>query len=87
MPIHFERREFDDRQARAAAALRETGLDAILLFAPESHLWLTGYDTFGFAMFQTMVLSADGGIHLMTPSSSSLPPSIRSHLLEVSFAD
>jgi hypothetical protein len=29
----------------------------------------------------------DGGIHLMTPSSSSLPPSIRSHLLEVSFAD
>ena len=66
MPIHFERREFDDRQARAAAALRETGLDAILLFAPESHLWLTGYDTFGFAMFQTMVLSADGGIHLMT---------------------
>lgn len=66
MPIHFERREFDDRQARAAAALRETGLDAILLFAPESHLWLTGYDTFGFAMFQTMVLSADGDIHLMT---------------------
>ena len=66
MPIHFERPEFDARQARATAALREAGLDAILLFAPESHLWLTGYDTFGFAMFQTMVLSANGDIHLMT---------------------
>ncbi|MBZ8119239.1 Xaa-Pro peptidase family protein [Roseovarius sp. LXJ103] len=66
MPIHFERPEFDARQARATAALRAAGLDAILLFAPESHLWLTGYDTFGFAMFQTMVLSADGEINLMT---------------------
>ena len=66
MPIHFDTSEFETRQAKAAAALRFEGLDAIVLFAPESHLWLTGYDTFGFAMFQAMVLSADGDIHLMT---------------------
>jgi Xaa-Pro dipeptidase len=36
------------------------------MFAPESHFWLTGYDTFGFAMFQAMVLTAKGDIHLLT---------------------
>ena len=47
-------------------ALAEAGLDAILLFAPESHFWLTGYDTFGFSMFQCMVLDANGRIDLLT---------------------
>ena len=46
--------------------MADAGLDAMLLFAPESHLWLTGYDTFGFAMFQVMVLTARGEIHLLT---------------------
>lgn len=66
MPIHFETSEFTARQSRAARAVSEAGLDGIILFAPESHLWLTGYDTFGFAMFQAMVLSADGDLHLLT---------------------
>ncbi|MEP2530651.1 Xaa-Pro peptidase family protein [Shimia sp.] len=44
----------------------ENGLDAILLFAPESHYWLTGYDTFGFATFQCMVMPSCGDIHLLT---------------------
>ncbi|KNG95467.1 M24 family metallopeptidase [Pseudaestuariivita atlantica] len=65
-PPLFERSEYADRQARARAALREAGLDALLVFAPESMFWLTGYDTFGFAMFQCMVLRADGGIDLLT---------------------
>ncbi len=47
-------------------ALLENGLDGILLFAPESHFWLTGYDTFGFAMFQCMVLPAKGAPQLLT---------------------
>ena len=66
MPLHFDDAEFAARQSRAAGAVRDAGLDAMLLFAPESHLWLTGYDTFGFAMFQTMILTADGDVHLMT---------------------
>jgi Xaa-Pro dipeptidase len=66
MPLHFAREEFADRQARAAKAVAEAGLDAILLFAPESQYWLTGYDTFGYAMFQCMVLTADADIALLT---------------------
>ena len=66
MGLHFDDQEFAGRVARARTGLAETGLDAILLFAPESHYWLTGYDTFGFAMFQCMVLDADGRIDLLT---------------------
>ncbi len=66
MSLHFDAPEFAARLAKAQAALDTAGLDAILLFAPESHLWLTGYDTFGFAMFQCMVLGADGRIDLLT---------------------
>ncbi|MEX0340468.1 MAG: M24 family metallopeptidase [Arenibacterium sp.] len=66
MSLHFTTEEFATRQAAACAALSEQGLDAILLFAPESHFWLCGYDTFGFAMFQCMVLTAKGDLHLLT---------------------
>jgi len=66
MPPHFTPDEFAARATRATSAMAERGLDALLLFAPESHYWLTGYDTFGFAMFQCMVLRADGDIRLLT---------------------
>ena len=66
MPLHFDEAEFAARLTKAKAALARENLDAILLFAPESHLWLTGYDTFGFAMFQCMILGADGQIDLLT---------------------
>ena len=66
MPLHFDDAEYAARQARATAALRAEGLDALIMFAPESHFWICGYDTFGFAMFQALVLGADGDLHLMT---------------------
>jgi len=66
MSLHFSTEEFAIRNQKACAALAAAGLDAILLFAPESHYWLTGYDTFGFAMFQCMVLGADGRVDLLT---------------------
>lgn len=66
MPLHFDNDEFAGRVRRAADAVSEAGLDGVLLFAPESHYWLTGYDTFGFAMFQCMVLGVDGQVHLLT---------------------
>lgn len=59
MVLHFERAEFERRIAAARAALKEDRLDALLLFAPESHYYLTGYDTSGFVFFQCMVLTAD----------------------------
>jgi Xaa-Pro dipeptidase len=64
--LHFTEHEFSRRQQAARDAISQAGLDAILLFAPESHYWLTGYDTFGFAMFQCMVMTASGDIHLLT---------------------
>ncbi|MGX9355502.1 M24 family metallopeptidase [Roseobacteraceae bacterium S113] len=66
MSLHFTPDEFEDRRRRATAALEHAELDAVLLFAPESQYWLTGYDTFGFAMFQCMVLGADGRVDLLT---------------------
>ena len=59
MALHFEKIEFREREARARAALRREGLDAILLFAQESHYYLTGFDTSGFVFFQCAVLTAD----------------------------
>ncbi len=36
--------------------MAERGLDGMLLFAPESQYWLTGYDTFGYCFFQCLVI-------------------------------
>ena len=64
--LHFDRDEYRGRVERAVRALAERELDGILLFAPESHYYLCGYDTFGFALFQCLVLTADGRLHLFT---------------------
>lgn len=66
MPLHFTPAEYAARQTKAREALQARGLEAILMFAPESHFWISGYDTFGFAMFQCMVLTAKGDLHLLT---------------------
>ena len=66
MTLHFTPAEYVTRQSRAAAALNDAGLDALLMFAPESQFWVCGYDTFGFAMFQCLVLTRDGDLHLLT---------------------
>lgn len=62
----FSRQEYETRQSKARAALQSQGFDALLMFAPESHYWICGYDTFGFAMFQCLVLTARGDLHLLT---------------------
>ncbi len=66
MPLHFDQAEYDRRKTRAVTAIQEAELDALIMFAPESHFWLCGYDTFGFAMFQALVLTASGDLHLLT---------------------
>ena len=64
--LHFERSEYDKRVKAAKDSVVDSGLDGVLMFAPESHYWLTGYDTFGFALFQCLVLTASGDVHLLT---------------------
>ena len=66
MALHFSREEFDERKQRVLTAMAECKLDALLVFAPESMYWLTGYDTFGFCFFQCLVLTADGRFILVT---------------------
>ncbi len=69
MALHFARSEFAARLARLLAKMQEEKLDAMLLFAQESMFWLTGYDTFGYCFFQTLVVKADGTMVLLTRSA------------------
>ncbi|MGG2478139.1 aminopeptidase P family N-terminal domain-containing protein, partial [Rhizobium sp. BR5] len=62
MALHFELSEFDARRERLLAKMAEEKLDAMLLFAQESMYWLTGYDTFGYCFFQTLVVKSDGSL-------------------------
>ena len=69
MALHFERSEFDARRDRLLIEMAEKKLDAVLLFAQESMYWLTGYDTFGFCFFQSLVVKSDGSMVLLTRSA------------------
>ncbi len=69
MGLHFERSEYENRLARLLEKMGEEKLDALLLFAQESMYWLTGYDTFGYCFFQTLVVKADGSLTLLTRSA------------------
>lgn len=69
MALHFELSEFEARRQRLMAKMAEEKLDALLLFAQESMYWLTGYDTFGYCFFQTLVVKSDGSMTLLTRSA------------------
>ncbi|MDF1774666.1 MAG: Xaa-Pro peptidase family protein [Rhizobiaceae bacterium] len=69
MAQHFDREEYNWRMRRLLDAMHDSELDAMLLFAQESMYWLTGYDTFGFCFFQTLVVKSDGTMHLLTRSA------------------
>lgn len=69
MALHFEHAEFEARKTLALEAMARRRLDAMLLFAPESHYWLTGYDTFGYCFFQCLVLTRAGEFALLTRSA------------------
>ena len=60
MTLHFSETEYAARLERLKASMAQEKLDAILLFAQESMYWLTGFDTFGYCFFQTLVVKADG---------------------------
>ena len=66
MPLHFSPEEMTARKQRAGDAIASAELDALLMFKQESMYWLTGYDTFGFSMFQCLVMTSDGTIALLT---------------------
>ena len=66
MGLHFSKKEFSDRKKNVLKKMKEENLDALLMFRQESMYWLTGYDTFGYVFFQTLVLDHKGNIILLT---------------------
>jgi Xaa-Pro dipeptidase len=64
--LHFSPQEFEARRHRLLAAMAAQRLDAMLLFAQESMYWLTGFDSFGFCFFQSLLVRADGRMALLT---------------------
>ena len=66
MALHFSKQEFLQRKNKVLQSMKEQNLDAILMFRQESMYWLTGYDTFGYVFFQTLVLDNKGNIILLT---------------------
>jgi Xaa-Pro dipeptidase len=69
MALHFSAAEFARRRTALLAAMAEASLDGLLLFQQESMYWLTGYDSFGFCFFQSLVVTADGRMALLTRSA------------------
>jgi Xaa-Pro aminopeptidase len=66
MGLHFTKEEFSRRKTKVIQIMKEQKIDALLIFRQESMYWLTGYDTFGYVFFQTLVLDQKGNIILLT---------------------
>jgi len=57
--LRFSEPEYRGRLGRARGSLVNHGLDALLVFAQESHFYLTGFDTAGFVFFQVGLITVD----------------------------
>ena len=66
MALHFTKEEFLSRKSKVVAELKKQNLDALLMFKQESMYWLTGYDTFGYVFFQSLILTSKGNVILLT---------------------
>ncbi len=66
MAIHFSKQEFSNRKSNIIKSMKEQNIDALLMFRQESMYWLTGYDTFGYVFFQTLILDLKGNLILLT---------------------
>ena len=66
MALHFSKNEFLDRKAKVLQLMEIQNLDGLLMFRQESMYWLTGYDTFGYVFFQTLILDKKGNTILLT---------------------
>ena len=66
MALHFSKEEFEKRKLKTLQSMKGQNLDALLMFRQESMFWLTGYDTFGYVFFQTLILNKNGTVILLT---------------------
>ena len=66
MGLHFSQEEFKSRKSKVLSLMKQQNIDALLMFRQESMYWLTGYDTFGYVFFQTLILDQKGNVVLLT---------------------
>ena len=66
MGLHFSEKEFYLRKSKVLFEMKNQNIDALLIFRQESMYWLTGYDTFGYVFFQTLILDQKGNTVLLT---------------------
>ena len=59
MGLHFSQEEFKSRKSKVLNSMKEQNIDALLMFRQESMYWLTGYDTFGYVFFQTLIFDQE----------------------------
>jgi Xaa-Pro dipeptidase len=57
--VPFARSEYDERLRRTRAAMRQAGLDVLLVFHQEHMFYLAGYDQIGYWVYQVLVVPAD----------------------------
>lgn len=57
--LRFAPGEHAARLRATRAEMVRRGIDALLIFAQESHYYLTGYDTAGYVFFQVGIITAD----------------------------
>ena len=69
MALHFTKEEFQKRKSNTLKSMKEQNLDALLMFRQESMYWLTGYDTFGYVFFQTLILRSKRKYYSFNKSS------------------
>ena len=69
MALHFSQEEFASRKKKVLTLMNDQKLDALLMFKQESMYWLTGYDTFGYVFFQSLILDKSGNLILLTSST------------------
>lgn len=58
--LAFDLAEYRQRLDRVRAAMRQRGLDALVSHTPENILYLSGYQTPGYYMYQCLVVPLDG---------------------------
>ena len=68
MSLHFSIDEYQKRIDKTLKKMKERNLDGLLIFRQESMYYLTGYDSFGYAFFQCLILKNDGTLCLLTRS-------------------
>ena len=83
MGLHFSKEEFAQRKLKVLENMKDQNIDALLMFRQESMYWLTGYDTFGYVFFQSLILDKEGNIILLTRAPDLRQAQITSNIKDI----